>query len=95
VENAILHGLRGRPDGVLTIDVRRTADKIIYTIEDNGTGRSTMNGNPASKGIGMQLSSDRVRLFNQEERANVEVIDLVSNAQPAGTRVIVQLNAQE
>ena len=97
VENAILHGLRGRYDGILHIDVRRDADKIIYTIEDNGSGRRPTNGNGihGSKGIGMQISSDRIRLFNQEEQANVEVVDLMEGTQPTGTRVIVQLNAQE
>ena len=42
----------------------------------------------------MQISSDRVRLFNKEEIASVQITDLETNGVPAGTRVEVQLKIQ-
>jgi ligand-binding sensor domain-containing protein len=97
VENAIHHGLRTRPDhaGRLDISVRRVNEQIIYTIEDNGTGRKN-NGDQEKRenGYGMQMSSDRIRLFNNEEMASVSVTDLQVGDKPAGTKVEVRLNIQ-
>ncbi len=98
VENAILHGLRHRPDqgGKLLIDVSKTKDHIVYVIEDNGVGRKEVNGDRGKngKGYGMQMSSDRIQLFNEEEFASVRFTDLEADGRPSGTRVQVQLKIQ-
>ncbi len=99
VENAILHGVTQRRDhlGKLAIDVRKVSTGIRYTIEDNGVGRAQdkAEAGNAGNGIGMQMSQDRIRLFNEEENASVQVIDLMTDGRPSGTRVIVQLKFQE
>ncbi len=96
VENAILHGLHHKLDrqGRLSVTVTRKDEQIIYVIEDNGVGRKPVNGDAPkdNHGYGMQISSDRVRLFNNEEIASVIVTDLEANGLPAGTRVEVKLN---
>ncbi|HJW30826.1 MAG TPA: histidine kinase, partial [Saprospiraceae bacterium] len=98
VENAILHGLRGRQDkkGELHIRIRKSNHHLVYEIEDNGVGRSSnaMKNKATEQGLGMQMSSDRIRLFNQEERASVLVEDLHENGQATGTKVTVTLNMQ-
>jgi hypothetical protein len=68
--------------------------QIQYTIEDNGVGRIHMQqGHSGHKvSYGMQMSSDRIRLFNKEENASVKIIDLVDKGIPSGTRVEVLLN---
>jgi len=95
VENAILHGLRNRPDnnGQLSISLNRLNGQIQYIIEDNGVGRThAQNGHSNNKvSYGMEMSSDRVKLFNQEENASVVITDLVDNGSSAGTRVEVLL----
>ncbi len=95
VENAILHGLRNRKDndGQLSISLNRLNGHIQYIIEDNGVGRiHVQNGHSDHKvSYGMQMSSDRVKLFNQEEIASVEITDLVSEGISSGTRVEVLL----
>ncbi|MGB4848817.1 MAG: two-component regulator propeller domain-containing protein [Saprospiraceae bacterium] len=95
VENAILHGLRNRKDndGQLSISLNRLNGKIQYIIEDNGVGRMhTQNGHSNNKvSYGMQMSSDRIRLFNQEENASVEITDLGNKGISSGTRVEVLL----
>ncbi|HZV68615.1 MAG TPA: two-component regulator propeller domain-containing protein [Saprospiraceae bacterium] len=95
VENAILHGLRNRAgnDGQLSISLKKLNGQIQYIIEDNGVGRShVQNGHSDNKvSYGMQMSSDRVKLFNQEENASVEITDLVNKGISSGTRVEVLL----
>ncbi|MEP6646177.1 MAG: two-component regulator propeller domain-containing protein [Saprospiraceae bacterium] len=95
VENAILHGLRNRTDdnGQLSISLKRMNGHIQYIIEDNGVGRmQTQNGHLNDKvSYGMQMSSDRVKLFNQEANASVEISDLTDKGIPSGTRVEVLL----
>ena len=41
VENAILHGLKNNlnNDGIVTINIERKIDGVIYTITDKGIGR--------------------------------------------------------
>ena len=95
VENAILHGLRNRPDnnGRLLVSVTRNEDYIEYIIEDNGTGR-TANYNTLQKdksSYGMQISKDRVQHFNREEKASIEITDLKNNGKATGTIVQVHL----
>jgi LytS/YehU family sensor histidine kinase len=98
VENAILHGLRHKKDhpGKLKVTVTKKNEHISFSIEDNGVGRKEKNGEGQmeGKGYGMQMSNDRIRLFNNEEIASVQITDLVSKGQPQGTRVEVQLKIQ-
>jgi hypothetical protein len=95
VENAILHGLRNRPgkDGKLKVVVSRKEDYLHFCIEDNGIGRHKVNGDApiVSQGYGVQLSSDRIRLFNDEEVASVRITDLEEDGIARGTRVDVLL----
>ncbi|MBS0029294.1 sensor histidine kinase [Chitinophaga sp. 22321] len=97
IENAILHGLRHRPDngGRLTITVTKNEEHIKYIIEDNGVGRDTLkNGRKHDHSYGMQMSGDRVKFFNNEEYASVVITDLKNEGKPAGTRVQVLLKIQ-
>ena len=62
---------------------------------DNGVGRNKNHvSSPGSKkanGYGMQISEDRVRIFNKEEKPSVNITDLHDNERPTGTRVTVRL----
>ncbi|MBN8786646.1 MAG: histidine kinase [Terrimonas sp.] len=94
-ENAILHGLKNKAgnDGILTIDIQRRNDNIMYTITDNGIGREAagkMATNMASS-YGMEMSFERIRLFNEEEKPSVEITDRMDNGIVSGTIVKVLL----
>jgi hypothetical protein len=95
VENAILHGLRNKYDnaGLLDIDIKKVNNTIQYTITDNGIGRDAAAKIMQNKEshYGMQISFDRVKLFNKEDKTAVEVADLYDNNIASGTKVTVNL----
>ncbi|HZV69048.1 MAG TPA: two-component regulator propeller domain-containing protein [Saprospiraceae bacterium] len=97
VENAIQHGIRNRADdlGQLHISLRHSHEGLEYVIEDNGVGRkASMNGRRAEKvSYGMQMSHDRIMIFNREENASVKITDLDGNGIASGTRVEIKLKS--
>lgn len=98
VENAILHGIRHRSDGLgkLIISVKMENDLLKYIIEDNGVGRNKANrsGTDENTSYGIEMSSNRVKLFNNEIMPSVEINDLFIGEKPAGTRVTIFLKIQ-
>lgn len=96
VENAILHGLKNNygNEGILTIEVKLLNNSLQYIITDNGIGREAAGKIVQNKEthLGMQMSYDRIRLFNKEETASVIIRDLYSNNLATGTVVTVNLN---
>ena len=96
IENAIIHGLRNRDDngGTLCITISRTDRQIVYIITDNGIGRAAAERMHPGKGAsyGLEMSYERVKLFNKEMAPSVEITDLYENKKAAGTRIMVQLN---
>lgn len=95
IENAIIHGLRNREQdgGVLQLIICKDEQDIIYRIKDNGIGRVTSGllNKGREKSYGMQMSADRIRLFNKEEKASVVINDLYNDLAAAGTEVVVKL----
>ena len=99
VENAIHHGLLNKinADKKLTIDVTVNNSHIYYSIEDNGVGRAKAESykqlnRPAHESMGMQITTDRINLFNQGKNGSVKITDLVNERNEAtGTRVEVIL----
>ncbi len=94
VENAILHGIRYRTDnnGKLKVSVSKKNNYLQYVIEDNGVGISFHQNKKNEKtSYGIEMTIDRVKLFNNEEKASIEIIDLIAQHKPIGTRVTVLL----
>jgi len=99
VENAIHHGLLNKKDGnkKLIIQVSIINNRIHYLIEDNGVGRAKANAykrlnKPAHQSLGMQITTDRINLYNQNKNGSVIITDLVNEMQePGGTKVEIDL----
>jgi sensor histidine kinase YesM len=93
VENAIVHGLRMREDGQgrLIIRVMREDEHLVYLIEDNGVGRTAALKKNGHRSLGMEMSRERVNLFNGEAYFPVIITDLFEFGKAAGTRVQVSL----
>ncbi len=99
VENAIHHGLLNKQFGSrnLKIDVMVNDNIIKYTITDNGVGRAQANAYKQINGdthfsMGMEVTIDRINLFNNAEHEGVKITDLKDeNDRPAGTQIEVWL----
>jgi ligand-binding sensor domain-containing protein len=95
VENAILHGLKNKigHEGVLNINIKKVDDSIEYIIEDNGIGRQAARliNQTKESSYGMDMSVERIKLFNNETTASVEIIDLNEGGRPLGTKITVCL----
>lgn len=94
VENAIKHGLKNKPgkNGLLKIEVKQVEDHLQYIISDNGIGRQATSHQPQdNKSYGLQISADRIKLFNKEEAPSVSIKDEIENGIAVGTTVTVKL----
>lgn len=99
VENAIHHGLLNKIEGSkhLMISVSVANNQISYVIADNGVGRAKANAykmlnKPSHASMGMQITTDRINLFNRHKNGFVHIEDLLSSeGKPAGTKVSIQL----
>lgn len=99
VENAIHHGLMQRNDnnGKLIIVADINNDELSFTIQDNGVGRKRSTQLKQMNSLkytsyGMQLSEERITLFNNGKENNVSVTDLKDEDGLAkGTLVEVRL----
>jgi anti-sigma regulatory factor (Ser/Thr protein kinase) len=102
VENAIHHGLLNKEedDRKLFISIKPENGYLKYIIEDNGIGRTKAEeykkmNRPSHHSMGMQITTQRIHLFNQEENGSVKITDLYNDQQqPAGTKVEIYLNNQ-
>jgi ligand-binding sensor domain-containing protein/anti-sigma regulatory factor (Ser/Thr protein kinase) len=95
VENAILHGLKNKAgnDGVLTINIQKVGDTIKYIIEDNGIGRQAAKliSQTKESSYGMDMSIERIKLFNNEKVSSIKIVDLFEHGMVLGTSITVYL----
>ena len=102
LENAIQHGLLNKIEGqkILKVNVDVAQEQIHYFIEDNGIGRSEaarykQQNKLAYGSMGIQITGERINIFNQRSGASVNIEDLYDeNKQPIGTKVFVALLIQ-
>lgn len=91
VENAINHGLRGKPgSGTLTISVSRAQCSVRITVEDDGAGMDEsevgeiMGG--SSKGVGMKSTIEKLKLYFDSER-----ILSIQSKKGLGTKITMEI----
>lgn len=97
VENAIKHGLANKKGdgGLLKIDIKRAEHAILLEISDNGVGmaNATLKSKPGTwRSHGLDISRERIRLFNDEKVASVKISYLTDHPNDPGTFVSVTLN---
>jgi LytS/YehU family sensor histidine kinase len=102
-ENAIWHGLMNKEArGNLEIAFELEKNMLNCYITDNGVGRKkaeSLKSKSAEKqkSMGIQITTDRLALFNKEtEQAIFSIEDLVdAEGQAAGTRVTLKIRYKE
>lgn len=102
LENAIHHGLLNKreKDKSLCIEVSVQNQSIHYIIEDNGVGRAKAEeykqlNRPSHHSMGLQISTDRIHLFNGNSHNAIQITDLYNEKHAAaGTRVEVNITNQ-
>ncbi|MEP7263521.1 MAG: tetratricopeptide repeat protein [Bacteroidota bacterium] len=95
VENAIWHGLAGKPeDRTLKVEIKQQQQHLVCIVEDNGVGRKNhSNGFRKHQSKGISILTERIRLlnYNHPESSSVVYDDITDEHQlPAGTRVSLQ-----
>ena len=98
-ENAIHHGLLNKEEGSrqLLIEVKTGKNYINYLIEDNGIGRKKameykLLNKPTHQSMGLDITRDRINLFNQNNNGSITITDLYNEKHEAsGTRVTISL----
>lgn len=102
VENAILHGLKPKPEpGLLKISFKLNEDMLCVIVDDNGIGRKAAKAIPnkkAHRSMATQINRDRLRLLKDSlsDKVDFEIIDKqLESGEAAGTTVIIRLPAEE
>lgn len=98
IENAIHHGLKPllNKQGLLEIRAILKDGVLHYEIKDNGVGRKKAAENdfakPQHQSYGMQLTKERIELFNEKLANAISITDLKDNeGNPEGTLIKVFL----
>ncbi|MGI8952474.1 MAG: tetratricopeptide repeat-containing sensor histidine kinase [Chitinophagaceae bacterium] len=95
VENAIIHGVHNKEDGMIKIKVNKENEMICCVIEDNGNGeqsRLISKGleSEMNKSLGRKIISERLNIINQIKKAksSVNIFDLKdADNKPRGLRI--------
>jgi sensor histidine kinase YesM len=98
IENAIHHGLLNKLSGIRDLNIRVNVNQttIQYLITDTGVGRIKaeaikQQNKPEHNSYGIEISSQRVQLHNQNDQNNIVITDLICNEQVAGTEVAINI----
>ncbi|BAO76871.1 histidine kinase [Winogradskyella sp. PG-2] len=93
LENSIKHGIASlKSNGFITINIKANDSTLTYTIDDNGIGRQDKKENKQNKSYGIDITSNRIKIINQQKDSNgfVKIVD-----KDQGVQVIVQLPLEE
>lgn len=89
VENAVKHGVTGRPDGHVAIRIAREDDTLTFTVSDNGGGMQDAVPRNGSTGKGLSIVQQRITLLN--EWYGSPLLRSTIHSSEAGTTVTILL----
>lgn len=100
VENAIHHGLLNKQDNDRQLDISAELqnDQIVYYVSDNGIGRKQAAelkaiNKPDQKSYGIDITRERISLYNKNGTNDIEIIDLEEEGICLGTKAMVRINS--
>ncbi len=93
-ENAILHGMQNKENGVISIQVHKENDMIRFVITDNGSGNKDIASGATEgkkhKSLGQKIIKERLNIINRlkKAKATVNIVQLKdADDRPGGMRV--------
>ncbi len=96
VENAIVHGVRRKPEGgVITVDFFTRDNVLVCEVTDNGIGREASRAlnekESTHRSAAIGITRQRLEQYGKARHAEAGItfIDLVNNGVAAGTKVVV------
>ena len=100
-ENAIVHGISDKEDGLIKINIHTENNNMIKCIvEDNGCGGATLpiaENDKKRKSLGIRITQERLNIINQLKKAKaaVNIFDLKdAENKPRGSRIELLLPLQ-
>ena len=100
VENAIHHGLLNKQDNdrQLNISAELQNEQIVYYVSDNGIGRKQAAeikeiNKPGQKSYGIDITRERISLYNKNGTNDIEIIDLEEGGICLGTKAMIRINS--
>jgi hypothetical protein len=100
VENAIQHGLltKESSDRQLNVSAELLHEQIVYNVTDNGIGRKQAAvlkniNNPRHQSYGIDITRERIHLYNKTAENDVEIFDLEFEGAAVGTRAMIRINS--
>ena len=95
VENAIIHGIQHKGDGIINIKITKEDNMIRYIVEDNGIGRKQLvqietGEEKKRESLGMKITQERLNIINQlkKVKAAINIFDLKdAENQSGGVRI--------
>ncbi|NPA35978.1 MAG: tetratricopeptide repeat protein [Chlorobi bacterium] len=98
IENAIEHGqLNEMDDGVITLTYKKENNRLQLSIEDNGIGIQQSLNDHHKKGLAMEITRERINLFNGNAGNAYFVFDTKDLAEEnrQGTRITFSIPYEE
>ncbi|MBL7825019.1 MAG: histidine kinase [Saprospiraceae bacterium] len=90
VENAVIHGMRGKAgDGLIELSFKKMdSNQLVITVKDNGTGLAESSDAPKKTSYGSSLVKRRLELLSKESNADV----VIETAPEGGTQVRISFS---
>ena len=94
IENAILHGINGKSDGVISLTIRSSGDSVFISIQDNGQGmtpeqlQNLLDGSIQGQysGYGIYNSCQRLKMFFHDQ-CDFQIKSAIN----AGTQITIRV----
>ncbi|WP_025742098.1 tetratricopeptide repeat-containing sensor histidine kinase [Aquimarina pacifica] len=89
VENAVLHGLKNNPDGIIAVKYYKKNNALYVTIKDNGKGYevNTSNSNRLHTSMSMSIIKEQLKNLNKSSKGFTGEISTDSSS--TGTTVML------
>ena len=96
LENSIKHGIEGKNNGKLDLNISESEDYIIMTVEDNGKGYNLEEKAERSGPSALKILRERIQLINKDRKTLSSFeIKAIPAESGQGTRAIIKLAKQQ